>query len=72
MPSDHTSPARKQKLLLLLREIENGLSPENLCRDGEASARWATVEGERLRKARQKVIEELGYTPTVAELYHAQ
>lgn len=59
----------KDKLLEQLRAIENQLSPENLCCDGEAPATWVRREGARLRKERAKIIKELGYEPTIQEIY---
>jgi hypothetical protein len=59
----------KKELMEQLREIENQLSPENLCCDGEASPAWVHREGARLRKARAKIIAQLGYEPTIDEIY---
>ena len=59
----------KAQLLERLRTIENQLSPENLCCDGEASPSWVRKEWARLRKARAKVIKALGYEPTIQEIY---
>jgi hypothetical protein len=59
----------KESLLNELRTIECNLSPENLCADGEAPARWVKKEYRRLQRLRAKVIEQLGYEPSVVEIF---
>jgi hypothetical protein len=59
----------KSNLLNQLREVDNHLSPENLCCDGEASLAWVRREGARLNKLRAKIIKQLGYEPSVQEIY---
>jgi len=59
----------REKLLEQFRVVEVHLSPENLCGDGEASPTWVRKEGKRLRCERNRIIAQLGYTPTYQELY---
>jgi hypothetical protein len=59
----------KEKLMEQLRAIENQLSPENLTCDGEADPRWVRREFKRLHKERAKIIAQLGYEPTIDEIY---
>jgi hypothetical protein len=59
----------KQKLLNELRDIENQLSPENLCCDGEAPREWVEKRYKSLSKERARIIKQLGYNPTFNELY---
>ena len=63
------SPQRKEELLEKLRIIENALSPENLCMDGEASPSYIRNTSIKLHTQRDEVIGELGYEPNFNELY---
>jgi hypothetical protein len=47
----------------LFEEISAGLSPENLCCDGEASAAHIKIESRLLNKAKRELL-DLGFTPT--------
>jgi len=65
-------PAAKRteaEILNELRSVENGLSPENLCCDGEASATHVRQMSAKLNAEKRALIAELGRTPTLAELY---
>ena len=59
----------KENLLNELRRIENQLSPENLCMDGEASPNYVRQRGAQLRRERNWVIQQLGYEPSSKELW---
>ncbi len=52
-----------------LRGVECGLSPENLCCDGEASASHVMFMSGKLNAEKRALIAELGRTPTDKELY---
>jgi hypothetical protein len=60
----------KESFLNQLRNVENKLSPENLCCDGEASPSYVRREGARLNRIRRGIIAQLGYEPSFNELYH--
>jgi hypothetical protein len=60
----------KEKLFVQLRDVECGLSPENLYMDGEASATHVRREGARLNRIRRGIIAQLGYEPTIKELFN--
>lgn len=60
----------KETILNELRSVENHLSPENLCCDGEAPRSWVIKEGRRLNTLKAKLIQELGYEPGYKELYN--
>ena len=59
----------KKELLRKLRDIENDLSPENLCCDGEASMSWVMFRGDALQTEKANILKQLGYAPTEEELY---
>jgi hypothetical protein len=61
--------ARKKELFEQLKNVDDKLSPENLCCDGEAPRSWVIREGNRLNRIRDKIIRELGYEPDLFELY---
>jgi hypothetical protein len=52
----------KENLFAQLRDVECALSPENLWMDGEASAR--------LNQIKRGIIAQLGYEPTIKELFN--
>lgn len=59
----------KEEILNDLRSVENGLSPENLCCDGEASATYVRQMSAKLNAEKRALLAELGYTPSDKELY---
>lgn len=58
-----------EEILKDFREVENGLSPENLCCDGEASAAYVRQMSAQLNRQKRALIAELGREPTDKELY---
>lgn len=52
-----------------LRGIECELSPENLSMDGEAPAAYVRKRSRELNQAKAKLVQELGYEPTIYDLY---
>lgn len=58
-----------EEILKELRGVENGLSPENLCCDGEASATYVQRMSAALNAQKRTLIAELGRTPSDKELY---
>lgn len=59
----------KEQIINELRSIENQLSPENLCCDGEADRGWVLKRAQELNARRKKLVNTLGYEPTLNELY---
>lgn len=59
----------EQEIIEKIRDVDCGLSPENLWCDGEASAKEARATEKRLRKEREALVKELGREPTFEELY---
>jgi hypothetical protein len=64
-----TTKRTDETILEELRAVENGLSPENLCCDGEASASHIRVMSAKLNAEKRALIAEFGRTPTNRELY---
>lgn len=60
---------RKAEIMEELRGIECELSPENLCMDGEASPSYVRRRFQQLTKAKAKLVAELGFEPTIYDLY---
>jgi len=60
---------RKEQLFDELRDIEGQLSPENLYQDGERPAYMARQIATRLMVKKNKITTELGFTPTLQELF---
>ena len=61
-----------EEILNDLRRIENQLSPEKLCHDGELSKAETRRRYWLLIKRQNELIVELGRDPTDAELYPSQ
>ena len=59
----------KEEILNELRDVEAGLSPENLSCDGEASKTWVQRRYAELNRQKRQLISELGYTPAYPEIY---
>lgn len=60
---------RHIELMNKLRSLECQLSPENLTCDGEADSYWIQTESLRLNRERQAIIRELGYEPSLSDLF---
>ncbi len=60
---------RKEAIFEELRGIEGELSPENLCMDGEASPSYVRRRSRELNQAKAKLVAELGFEPTIYDLY---
>lgn len=66
-------PKRSEKeIIRRIRDVDCGLSPENLWCDGEASDTEARATERRLRKERAALVKELGREPTFEELYERE
>lgn len=59
----------KEILFGKLRDIECQLSPENLTWDGERPLADVRRDVDRLERERNKIIAQLGYEPTVQEVF---
>ena len=62
-------PRVKEAILLDFRKVENALSPENLCWDGERPKAEVRKAERQLTAERTKLVTELGYEPSFKEIY---